>query len=324
MISNIVENIETFTGLSLPDAIKLAQLCTTQEHLEKIMACAEKIRVHFHGQGMDLCSIINARSGKCSENCRFCAQSAHHNTDVETYSLVKEDEVLACARENDKHGVGRFSLVTAGRAISEKFLQKIEPMYSGVQKQTNLDLCASMGFLTEQTAKKLVAMGVTRYHCNLETSKSFFPSICTTHSWDEKVATIKIAREAGMDVCSGGIIGLGETMEQRIELACELRELGVNSIPLNILNPIPNTPLENVEPLTEFEILLSFSLFRLINPQAIIRSAGGRNLLKGAQKRLFQTGINGAIVGDYLTTSGDGLKEDIALFKELGFDIKRS
>ncbi len=193
--------------------------------------------------------------------------------------MVDIVKAVSLAKENEHFGVQRFSLVTAGRAVTEKNLEEFRLIYRRLQEETQLSLCASMGFLTLDKALKLKEMGVTRYHCNLETSRSFFPRVCSSHTWDEKVATIKIARQAGLEVCSGGIIGMGESFEQRLELAFELRELEILSIPLNILTPIKETPFADLRPLSVAEVLTCVAMFRFINPMAVIRLAGGRNLI---------------------------------------------
>jgi biotin synthase len=279
-------------------------------------------RCHFHGNSLDLCSIVNAKSGRCSENCRFCAQSAHHPVDVETYDCVDLEKAVAMAKENKNFGVERFSLVTAGRTVSDAQLDVFSTYYRRLADETAMSFCASMGFLTPKKAAALKKMGVRRYHCNLEAARSFFPQVCTSHTWEEKVATIAIAKEADLEICSGGIIGMGESFRQRLELAFELRELEVYSIPINILTPIANTPLADLKPLSTEEILTAIALFRLINPQAVIRLAGGRNQLGNKQYKCFEAGANGAIVGNYLTTAGNSLAEDIAMFRRLGFAVK--
>lgn len=280
---------------------------------------ADQLRRQMHQDSFDLCSIINARSGKCSEDCKFCAQSACYETAVETYELVDSSKALEQARENEAHGVHRFSLVTAGRAVSDQQLTRFGDIYRQLQAGTGLALCASMGFLTADKARRLREFGVGRYHCNLETSRSFFPQVCSTHSWEEKVATLRTAREAGLELCSGGIIGMGESLQQRLELAFELRELEVLSIPLNILTPIPNTPFADLQPISVDEVLTCVAMFRLINPRAVIRMAGGRMLLAAEQYRCFTSGANGAIVGNYLTTTGATLAEDLQMLRDLGF-----
>ena len=296
------------------------ELATTADPAELYQA-ADQLRQKVHKRSLDLCSIVNAKSGKCSENCKFCAQSAHYDVEVVSYDTIDVVKALALAKENERHGVQRFSLVTAGRSVSEKNLQEFRRIYQQLKEQTSLSLCASMGFLTPEKALQLKEMGVSRYHCNLETCRSFFPQVCTTHTWDEKVATIKIARDAGMEICSGGIIGLGESLAQRLELAFELRELDVLSIPLNILTPIKETPFEGMQPLSVAEVLTCVAMYRFINPPAVIRLAGGRNLLGEQQHKCFSAGANGAIVGNYLTTIGNNLTEDIAMFRALGFDV---
>jgi biotin synthase len=301
--------------LSLEDALALADNTAPQA----LWAAANELRRTVHGDRFDYCSIINARSGKCSENCRFCAQSSRYPTAIETYDRVDYREVRRQALENERHGVERFSLVTAGRAVSSADLAVFAGMYERLGGETGLSFCASMGFLTPQKARQLVAAGVRRYHCNLETCRSFFPEVCTTHSWQEKIETIEIARQAGMDICSGGIIGLGESFRQRLELAVELRELGVLSIPINILTPIPGTPLAERPELTIEDVLTAIALFRLINPRAVIRLAGGRSRFGDRQYRFFLAGANGAIVGNYLTTAGNSIAEDIAMIESLGY-----
>jgi len=303
--------------LSLDQALKLATTANPQE----LFLAADQLRRAFHNDNLDLCSIVNAKSGKCSEDCKFCAQSSWYDAAIESYETVAEATALQMARENEAHGVQRFSLVTAGRTVSDTQLEVFGELYQQLRAQTKMSFCASMGMLTREKAEKLKSFGVTRYHCNLEACRNYFPKVCTTHSWEEKVASIRIAQEVGLEVCSGGIIGMGENLEHRLELAFELRELGILSIPLNILTPIPNTPFAHLEPISVSEILTCVAMFRFINPQAVIRLAGGRGMLGEEQSRCFTSGANGAIVGNYLTTAGNNLREDIDMFRQLGFDI---
>jgi len=303
--------------LEFAEALELAEGADPAE----LYQAADELRQRLHKNSLDLCSIVNARSGKCSEDCKFCAQSSHYDVEVATYDVVDIVKAVSLAKENQQLGVRRFSLVTAGREVSEKSLEEFRLIYQRLQQETQMSFCASMGFLTPEKAIKLKEMGVTRYHCNLETCRSFFGRVCSSHTWDEKVATIKIAREAGLEVCSGGIIGMGESLEQRLELAFELRELDILSIPLNILTPIKETPFADITPLSVAEVLTCVAMFRFINPKAVIRLAGGRNLLGDEQKRCFTSGANGAIVGNYLTTVGNSLSEDIEMFRALGFDV---
>jgi len=317
MIKKYMQMVLSGNQLNFEQAVELAK---TQKSAELYQA-ADVLRKKLHSNHFDLCSIVNAKSGKCSEDCKFCAQSSHHDVDVDTYELVDLNVALALGKENERQGVKRFSLVTAGKNVTKGQLDSFEKIYEQLRKETDLSFCASMGFLTREKAERLKEMGVTRYHCNLETCRSFFAEVCSTHSWEDKVETIKIAKEAGLEVCSGGIIGMGETLEQRLELAFELRDLGVLSIPLNILTPIPNTPFAELQPLDVGEILTCIALFRFINPTAVVRLAGGRNLLGSEQDRCFTSGANGAIVGDYLTTIGNSLNEDIKMLENLGFEF---
>ena len=314
-LKDTLELIRSGGNLDFDQALELA----SSTEPTALYQAADQLRKEMHGDHFDLCSIINARSGKCSENCKFCAQSSRYKTEIETYDIVSYDEVRRQGLENESLGVARYSLVTAGREVSEKDIESFSAMYDQLGHESELFFCASMGFLTKEKADRLVASGVKRYHCNLETCRSFFPQICTSHAWEEKVATIEIARAAGMDICPGGIIGLGESFEQRLELAFELRELDVLSIPINILTPISGTPLGELEQLSLGEVLTCIAMFRFINPLAVVRLAGGRAQLGDEQYRCFQAGANGAIVGNYLTTAGNSISEDLQMIESLGF-----
>ena len=317
MIETCIKIIKEGGNLDFDQAMELAHRAS----LTSLCNAAAKICREVHGKGFDLCSIINARSGRCSEDCRYCAQSVHYNTDIDSYEQIDVKDAVRQAVANEAHGVKRLSLVTAGRSLNTSQLDVMGSLYASMTHETELKFCASMGFLTNETAKLLVSYGVRRYHCNLEACKQFFPSICTTHTWEEKVETLKIAGNAGMDLCSGGIIGMGESLENRVALAFELRDLGVLSIPVNILSPIKSTPLERIEPISLEDVQQCVALFRFINPRAVIRIAGGRGRFGMDQYSLFAAGANGAIVGDYLTTMGSGVTEDLAQFAKLGFDV---
>ncbi len=292
--------------------------------LQDLLALADRLRRHFHGRRFFLCSIINARSGNCSEDCRFCAQSARHPTDIDSYRLIDPDKALAVAMENDGCGVRRLSLVASGRSPDRSLLDGLGRLYDMMAGKTRLDFCASLGLISASQAAELRRMGVTRYHCNLESCREFFPQICTTHTHGEKVETLKNAARAGLSRCSGGIIGMGEGLDERIELALELRDLGIRSIPVNILTPVKATPLAAATPLDTDEVLRTVALFRIINPAAVIRIAGGRLLLGKEQYRCFTAGANGAIVGNYLTTVGASLAEDLENIAALGYRLPSS
>ncbi len=289
-----------------------------------LWAAADELRRHFMGSRFHLCSIINARSGNCTENCRFCAQSARYQTGAVAYGLIDREQALNIALDNETNGVHRLSLVTSGHSVDKATWKKLAELYAEINEQTTMELCASMGFLDQVRAEQLAEAGITRYHCNLETNEERFPEVCSTHSWQDKVGTLIIAAEAGMSVCSGGIIGMDESMEDRIELALELLEIGVQSIPINILTPIAGTPFAELEPLPVEEILTTIALFRFINPDAVIRIAGGRQQLGTEQYRCFAAGANGAIVGNYLTTTGSSITEDLEALEKMGFTFRRT
>ena len=296
------------------------------EHLDEvrdeIRAAAAEVTRKFCPPVFDSCSIINARSGKCPENCKWCAQSAHHKTSVSVYPLVSREECMKAADLNRSLGVRRFSLVTSGRALRGDELDRACSYYKEMEREGGLKLCASMGLLSAEDLQKLYDSGVHRYHCNLEAAPSFFGELCTTHTVEDKIATIQAARRIGFEVCSGGIIGMGETMRQRVELALTLRRVEPVSIPLNILCPIKGTPLEDAKPLTANEVLDTVALFRLIHPHVTLRFAGGRAALSRAtQLEAMRLGVNGAIIGDLLTTLGSTVKEDKQMAAEAGYEF---
>ncbi|MCU4173606.1 biotin synthase BioB [Carboxylicivirga sp. N1Y90] len=296
------------------------QLLKTEDK-EKLYEAANTIRKHFKGNEMEMCSILNAKSGKCTQDCKWCSQSMFHNTDVEEYELVDLKLAEKQARENADQGVYRFSLVTSGRSISNRNLDELCGVYRNIQKNTDIHLCASMGLLNRSQLEKLKASGVEHYHCNIETAPSYFKSVVTSHTIEEKYRTIRFAQELGMGVCSGGIIGMGETMKQRIEMALTLRDLKVVSIPINILMPVEGTGMSNYSPLSDEEVLTTFALFRFINPMANIRLAGGRNLISHIQDKALKSGVSAALVGDYLTTIGTNIQQDKAIFDKAGFSL---
>jgi biotin synthase len=289
-----------------------------------LWSMADEIRSFFQGNRFHLCSIINARSGNCTENCRFCAQSARYHTGITTYKSIDPSEADTIVQDNEAHGIDRLSLVTSGHSVDLGTLDELAEIYKNIRQDTGMERCASMGFLDQTTATRLAELGVTRYHCNLETSQDFFTNVCTSHRWTDKVATLQLARQTGMSLCSGGIIGMGETMEDRINLAFELHELAIKSIPINILTPISGTPFADKKPLPLQEVLTTISLFRLINPQAVIRMAGGRQQLGSDQYRCFTAGANGAIVGNYLTTTGSSINQDLTRLSAMGFTFARA
>lgn len=270
----------------------------------------------------DSCSIINARSGRCPEDCKWCAQSASYPTSTETYPLVDRTTCMEMGARNTRAGIGRFSLVTSGRTVKGTALDTICSYYRELHESGAPYLCASMGLLDYDAMCRLRDAGVRRYHCNLETSASHFPTLCSTHTQAQKLATIEAARRAGLEVCSGGIIGMGENARQRVEFALDLRAARPISIPINVLQPIPGTPLADMPPLTDEEILDTVALFRFIHPRVTLRFAGGRGRISPeTQRRALRIGINGAIMGDLLTTVGAVIDQDKAMIKECGYEF---
>ncbi|MBR6163950.1 biotin synthase BioB [bacterium] len=289
--------------------------------LPSLCKCADEIREHYCRDKFDLCSIINAKSGKCSEDCKYCAQSAHYNTKVEEYSLLDSETIIKAAKENCHKGVLRFSLVTSGRKPSRTEIIKICEIIKEIKRQCKIEICASLGLVDCDDLKMLKEAGLTRIHNNLESSRKFFPFVCTTHTTDDKIKTIKEAQKLGIEVCSGGISGLGESFEDRIDLAFMLRELNIMSIPMNFLCAIEGTPYQNNKLLTKEEILRTCAIFRFINPKAFIRLAGGRYLTEDSGKECLKSGINSLITGDMLTTTGATILSDIKMATEMGYKI---
>ncbi len=286
--------------------------------LQELRDGADKLRAHFTGDRVDLCTIISGRNGACSENCRFCAQSAHNHTGCEVYGLLDYDEIYALASSNERAGVNRFAIVISGRGPSEDDFEKIIAIYKRLRKELKIDLCASLGFLTQEQFKRLYDAGVRSYHNNIETSPGYFKEICTSHTFEDKAANIRRAQKAGLNVCSGGIIGMGETMDDRIDMAFALAELNIRSIPVNTLIPISGTPLEHLPSLDNDEILRTIALFKYINPEADIRLGAGRKLIRGNGEAAFSSGASATITGDMLTTSGSTIKSDREMLTRIG------
>ncbi|MBR1396551.1 MAG: biotin synthase BioB [Selenomonadaceae bacterium] len=286
--------------------------------LNELQSGAHEIQEHYCGNHIDFCTIINGKSGRCGENCKYCAQAACHKTGIDEYGFLPKEEIYKHALANQKAGVNRFSIVTSGRALSGSDFDKAIDAYNYMHEHLTIDLCASHGILTREQFKRLRATGVTSYHHNIETSRRFFPSICTSHTYDDRINTIKIAQSEGFCVCSGGIIGMGETWEDRIDMAISLHELNIQSIPINALMPVKGTALENRKQLAAEDILRTIAIFRYINPEANIRLAAGRKLLPENGASAFINGASASITGDMLTTSGTTIAEDMQLIKKLG------
>ena len=315
---------------ALADEIIAGRRISRQDNLNMFITCgleelcegADRIREHFIGDKVDLCSIINGRSGRCPEDCKYCAQSAHNHTSCEIYDFLPEEKIVEACKLNESEGVDRFSIVTSGRSLSGEEFEKAVHAYETMHAECKIDLCASMGFLNAEQLHRLHEAGVTSYHHNIETSKRNFPSICTTHTYEQKIETLKLVKKEGMCACSGGIIGMGETWEDRLDMAVSLAELGIDSIPINALMPIEGTPLENQLQLTEDEILRTIAFFRYINPEANIRLAAGRALLTNDGEIAFQSGASATITGNMLTTVACAtIRSDKQMLENLGRDV---
>lgn len=317
-ISEIADRIiASGKGASKEEAL---QLIATQD-IDALCDAADRICRAFHPRKIDSCSIVNARSGMCGQDCKWCAQTKHHDTGCVTYNFLDEDKTMEAAAANEKHGIRRFSLVTSGRAVSDKDLDHFCHIYDRLNKETDLYLCASMGLINEQQLQRLKDSGVKRYHCNMETSARMWPSLVTTHTQEDKRKTIEAAKKVGMEICSGGIIGMGEDAEDRIDFAIMMREMDVDSVPMNILNPIKGTLLEDTPLIAEDEIVRCAAVWRFLMPKQTIRFAGGRmRLSEKNMKRILLGGVNGALMGDMLTTVGNSVEEDKQMYRSLDWD----
>lgn len=314
IIRELKEKVQNGQEISKEEALELYD-----EPLEELCQAADEIRRQFCRDGFDICTIINGKSGRCPENCKYCAQSAYYNTAVEEYPLLDTKEIVRQAKYNADRGVLRYSIVTSGRALNDSEVEQMCEAIRAIKREVDIEVCVSFGLLNEAQFKKIREAGATRVHNNLETSRKNFPNICTTHTFDDKAAAIKAAKAAGLSVCSGGIMGLGETKEDRIDMAFSLKELGIKSVPVNMLNPIPGTPYENNRKLTEEDMRRIVAVYRFILPDASIRLAGGRGLMEDKGEGCFRSGANAAISGDMLTTSGYTIESDMDMIQRLGY-----
>ena len=274
----------------------------------------------YMSKNIEFCSLVNARSGKCSQNCKYCAQSSHYRTDIETYPLIDKEEVLKAAKEAKEYGVNHFAIVTSGKDPEEENFDKIIELIQEINKVDGISSCASIGILNEEDAKKLADAGLKRFHHNINTSQSYYPEVCTTHTWEDRVNTCKLVKKYGMELCCGVILGMGETVEQRIEMAMELAEIQPDSIPINILMPIPQTPFESYgDKIDEENILRTLAVFKIANPNSVLRFCGGRlRLSEKNQELALKTCVEGILTGNYLTTTGKSPQEDLKTVEKLG------
>jgi len=289
--------------------------------LADLQVGADLIRAHFCGNRVDLCTIISGRMGQCEEDCRFCAQSGHHNTGIVGYPFLGEDEILESALENERCGVHRFSIVTSGRSLRGADFEKALQVYQKLHERCQFGLCASFGLLNREQFRRLRQVGVESYHENIETSRRNFPNICTTHTYEDKIESIQMAQEEGFCVCSGFIIGMGEDWADRLDMALSLRELGVESIPINVLIPILGTPFGDLPQLPKEDAYRTIAFCRFINPTAHIRLGAGRKVLENNGETAFKGGASATITGNLLTTSGFTIAEDKKMLERIGREV---
>lgn len=309
---------KSLSGEILSEHEAMGILTAKGADLTAILAGAHSIKERYFADRISLCSIINAKSGRCRENCSFCAQSAHHKTDTPVYPLKSSAEIVEAAKAAERADSHCFGIVTSGTRVSAgEELESVLTALRQIRSETAIAPSASLGILDADTARLLAEAGCVTYHHNLETARSFFPNICTTHDYEDDVETVRVAKAAGMKVCCGGIFGLGESLEQRYELAATLRQLEVNSVPLNFLNPIEGTPLAGKTDLTPMDCLRIIALFRYLLPDRKISVCGGREPNLGEfQSWMFLAGASGTMIGNYLTTSGRDKATDLQMFKD--------
>lgn len=320
-IAEAVEKVINGGNLTYEEAVRLTEI--TGPDLFDLFRGASRVKEKFVGTKVHLCSIINAKSGRCAENCAFCAQSAHHKTDAPVYPLVEENQMVESAKLAEKNGSACFGIITSGTTVKGEELERILEALRKIRSETSIYPSCSLGIIDEATARALKEAGMDTYHHNLETAESFFPNICTTHEYREDVETVRAVKKAGAKVCSGGIFGMGETPAQRVEMAFTLQELDVDSVPLNFLNPIEGTRLEGAANLTPMECLKTIAIYRLILPGKRITVCGGREKnLRDLQSWIFFAGANGTMIGNYLTTLGRSVEVDLKMFEDLGLETE--
>jgi biotin synthase len=319
-ISEVLESTLGGRAVAFETASDLAR--AEGADLWDLFAAARRVREHFQGTTVDICSIVNAKSGACSEDCSYCAQSVHHSTNAPVYPLISVDRMAEAAASAKKNGAKRFCIVTSGRGIDSR--EDLDTIAEGITRvrEIGLSTCATLGTLTREQLSRLKEAGLHRYHHNIETSREYFPRICTTHSFDERLDVLRQARSIGLSACSGGILGMGESMDDRVHMAFTLRELDVDSVPINFLMPIMGTPLQDVNAITPLEALHSIAMFRFVLPGKEIRICAGRGTaLRQLHPLIFAAGADGFMIGNYLTASGLDPEDDLTMIRDLGMKI---
>ena len=309
-------------GIRAEDALIVLGL--PQSEIWRLLAVSETVRRRFKGDQIRLCSIVNAKSGLCSEDCAFCSQSSRSKASIEKYPLMGEDQIVMAARDAKQRGAREFSIVTSGLSMqSKRELDRVGKAIARIGTEVGLETCVSLGALSAENISFLLSQGLRSVHHNLETARGFFPSICTTHDYEEDIRAVRVAKAAGAWVCCGGIFGIGESAADRVELAMTLRELDVDSIPVNFLNPIEGTPLDGKSDLTPFCCLKIIVMMRLCHPSREIIVCGGREVnLRDLQGLIFAAGATGMMIGNYLTTSGRPAENDLRMIEDMGLGVR--
>lgn len=315
-LHNLTQKVLDGSHITKSEAIYLYN-----QPLDELSANANIIRNHFCSNTFDICTIINGKSGKCSEDCKFCSQSIHNHSTIVSYPLLSCTQIVSQADTNYRQGAIRFSIVTSGRNLSDIEIEQICQTVRQIKNDVGISVCGSFGLLNAKQYDQLKKAGITRIHNNLETSPNYFPNICTSHSFEDKIASIQAAQSVGLSVCSGGIMGIGETLEDRIDMAICLRDLGIQSVPINLLNPLSGTPLEKNKILSTEEFQRIIALYRFLLPTTFIRLAGGRGLLQDKGESCFLSGANATISGNMLTTTGISIPTDMELIHKLGYEV---
>lgn len=313
--------------ISFEEASRLIEIeLKDTENLNALLDAAREITFHFNSDEPGLCSLINAKSNLCGEDCGFCSQSVRFDTRVNQYQLMSSDAVVASAKDFEKKGAVNFCVVTSGGALNDKEFDQIIEIYERLKAETNMNLDGSLGFLTPERVERLKKAGLRRFNNNLQSSREFYPKIVTTHSFDKRIETMDMLRDGNVEICSGGILGMGETREDRVKLAFELKPYAPHCLPMNILDPRPGTPLEDVPKAEPMEMVKTIAVYRFIHPKSNIKLAGGREINLGAkyQETALKGGANGLIIGGYLTTEGNPIRADFEMLKRAGFQPKKN
>ncbi len=316
---------QVLAGRQIERGEALALLEASEANPWPLIFAADRIRRRFRGRRVRLCSIVPVRLGRCSEDCHWCAQSAHWDTGIEVRGLLPTGEIARLARTAAAQGAESFGLVSSGDRLTEDDLAAVEEAARAVRSETGLDVCGSFGALEPDVARRLVDAGFRRYNHNLETSARHFPRVCSTHTYEDRVRSARAAIEAGLELCCGGIFGIGENDEDRVDLALAIRETGAHVVPLNFLYPVPGTPLGDAKPLPPLKILSIIAMFRFVMPDRTIKVAGGREQnLRDLQSLMFLAGGDACLIGNYLTTQGRPADEDLAMIRDLGLEPGRA